>query len=95
MDLREIAERAERELSEHGWCKGSFEKSSGEICLSSAFRIAFGSGAYSLSYENILRVIRGLFPGRDYSAVSAFNDHPDTTREDISLVLKHLGEMGE
>lgn len=37
-------------------------------------------------------MIEQLFPGRANGLISLFNDHEDTTREDISLVLKYLAE---
>jgi hypothetical protein len=92
--MREIAMAAEAELREHGWCQHAFVDDSGRICLSMALNRA-GEGIqipYSRHYREIMMVIQGLFPGRDCHLVIGFNDSPDTTREDVFLVLKHLQE---
>lgn len=96
MDVKEIAERAMKEIREKGWCKNSFRKETGEICLATAFHDACQSlGVSSVVYATtwylqFVQTIGTLFPDRRAGLLLSFNDHPDTTEEDILLVLKHL-----
>jgi hypothetical protein len=95
---REALELAGAELDRHGWGKGP-ELAEGKLCLGIAMMAAAsrlgclyitGSPAYEAVREQIMQ----HFPGRGgwYCSIPAFNDHPDTTEEDIRLVLKHALE---
>lgn len=89
--MREIAENAEKVLETEGWWKGT-EPWTGVPCLALALSKVVKSEHQVTISRKVNLIIRSLFPGRDQNSIPFFNDHPDTTREDISLVLKHLGE---
>ena len=60
----------------------------GRACLLGHMSRAGRRGAFA---GYLLISIRALFPERtnDSAVVAAFNDHPDTTFEDVQLVWKH------
>jgi hypothetical protein len=91
MGMREIAEEAERILSEEGWWKGG-EPRNGVPCLGLALSKACPVQAQILVSRLVVEIADILFPERYVRTIPAFNDHPDTTRENVSLVLKHLAE---
>jgi hypothetical protein len=100
-DMREIAERAGEILDRRGWTQRILEEGGG-TCLGVALRDAlafsreedddiFMSG-FSEVFAEAASLIREYFPGRSPDGlVIPFNDHPDTTREDVDLILKHMG----
>jgi hypothetical protein len=73
-----IERDAIRVLAERGWCKGKFHDAEGRVCMGTA--VMFGSGLLN-------RVISEQFPDRR-GGVIGFNDHPDTTIDDVILVLE-------
>ena len=104
MDNRELAGRLRDMLTPERWWNGT-AKSTGTVCLGIAVgeifldaekdnerRIQITADAN----QQVLDIIEELFPGRSYSpiwggqVIPAFNDHPDTTYEDVLLVIKHL-----
>jgi hypothetical protein len=99
---REILELTGPELDRHGWGKGP-ELGGGKVCLGIAMMEAatrLGGSCLSIEspYTAVTRQIARHFPGRyafqrpGLYTIPAFNDHPDTTEEDIRLVLKHALE---
>jgi hypothetical protein len=103
--LSDFAAQVERELEHHGWCERGAYSPDGRICLTVAMgRVLTRVSALHMiaglppgwqypgwwQVQNIASdVAVSLFPGRGGQAYEV-NDHPDTTREDISLILKHL-----
>jgi hypothetical protein len=87
--MREIAENAEKVLETEGWWKGT-EPRTDVPCLGLALSKVVKSEHQVTISRQVNLIIRSLFPDRDRNSIPFFNDHPDTTREDISLVLKHL-----
>jgi hypothetical protein len=98
--LSDFTGKVERELERHGWCERGPYDSDGRICLVVAISQVLAAGADELPLHctespgwhlnNMAsEVAASLFPGRGDHAYEV-NDHPDTTREDISLILKHL-----
>lgn len=76
------------------------------VCMQGACSLATEDVAdhgWLLAVSTALRleaVIRDLYPDRQgedhvspWSTVVTFNDHPDTTFEDVLLVIKHAREM--
>lgn len=82
---------------------GGLKSIKGRACLRGTAELcsAFTLFAYELSVvaDRLAAVIGELFPGRadgkvHWEAVECFNDHEDTTFEDVMLVLKHaIGKM--
>lgn len=73
-----------------------------ELCMfNGVSKLAWNAGELLLSSRvaDLLNAAIGeLFPGRTgalahWSGVVTFNDHPDTTFEDVLLVCKHAREM--
>jgi hypothetical protein len=101
-DTRWIAANALRNLDERGWNKGAGEGKGGEWCMAYAMHAncsLIDSGILTWpdltrAHIEAARVIDGLFPERArlFASVPWFNDHPDTTEEDVRLVLKFLAE---
>ena len=91
-------------LARRGWTQGTFTDESGRHCLQGALYEAHGCqprrhGALTRSSTHpdlaedirlVNETIAAEYPERVGAVgVSRFNDHPDTTWEDILLVLKH------
>lgn len=74
-------------LAERGWTKGTLEDANG-VCIIGACLHAYRF--FELS--PIRDVVEEQYPERvkrpGFSPVAAFNDHPDTTLEDVILVLE-------
>jgi hypothetical protein len=102
MSAREDARTAIAMLRERGWSKGSAIDGEGRVCMA----VALNDGEVKVTPEGfwrngatwytVLRLIAEMYPGRvKHLTVADFNDHPDTTLEDIMLVLKHMAEEGD
>lgn len=84
-------------LETKGWVQGaSVSYTTGAVCIASALADTCWPGKYTWneSYQAIVAAIRTLFPERapedpHAMGIISFNDHPDTTYEDVTLVLKH------
>lgn len=84
------ADRMLAELDEHGWAQFHRVDGDGKICVSEArYRARISSNAWvemgakaSELFQDRIRVPNMLL----------FNDHQDTTEEDIRLVIKHCVE---
>lgn len=95
--LREVAARPnpEREaiavLAERGWCKRAFEDDAGRVCLGGAVNHTESVNVVGvIDWVNNLRsVIAEQFSDRTLTGgLFAFNDHSDTTIDDVILVLE-------
>lgn len=100
-DVTEAAEAAISMLEEKGWSKGAAVGPGGSVCMA----VALCDGKQLPDSMDMFRVftdrnwsamscILRLFPERLPlgKRIADFNDHPDTTREDVLLVLKHMAE---
>ncbi len=91
-----------RVLSRAGWAKDTFTDGAGRHCLQGALYEAHGicpvdtraavrpvSGELAADVRLVNEVIRDQFPERVGGiGASRFNDHPDTTVEDVVKVLE-------
>jgi hypothetical protein len=92
-------EDIEAVLNRYGWSHGRSTGPQGELCLMRALWAAADQmGFISQTWLNGLdRAATTLFPERVNRSLSLcspaqVSDHKDTTREDISLLIKHAGE---
>jgi hypothetical protein len=74
IDLLETPER---------WCKGALRSHDGRYCIRGAVRAVSGS---DLLEPAILQAI-GQVAGRRFRRIEAFNDHPNTTHDQVVAVL--------
>ena len=65
------------------WCKGALRSHDGRYCIRGAIRAVGGSDFLELP---ILQAI-GQVAGRRFRRIEAFNDHPNTTHDQIVAVL--------
>lgn len=70
------------------------------VCLAGAYQYGVLTGTMTAAdWEGVSRAVLAavntLFPERGGRTIPSFNDHPDTTREDIYLALKTAIENGE
>jgi hypothetical protein len=65
------------------WCKGALRSHDGRYCIRGAIRAVSGS---DLLEPAILQAI-GQVAGRRFRRIEAFNDHPNTTHDQIVAVL--------
>jgi hypothetical protein len=90
--MNDIAVKAEALIREHGWWNGQGVPG-GKTCLGMA--LAFVSADSSV-YSRTAGVAAGLFPSREIplslNGLFRFNDHPETTEEDVILVLRGLAQ---
>ena len=106
MDNKELADGLREILTPEVWWSGDEPYQPGKHCLGTATGAYYQSlGRYNgvrieqtiAATRRLLEIIEDLFPGRAVSNglpvpnIPAFNDHPDTTYEDVLLVIKHLG----
>lgn len=91
-----VYDKARAVLREQGWAKHTPVSTapvdhSGPACLHLALCVAQGiQGTYDTPASRTLAdIVNAEFPERNESSrcFYAFNDHPDTTREDVDLVL--------
>lgn len=83
----------------NGLMSGSLRSIKGKACLHGTFELC-GIGSldlHSAVADRLAAAITALFPGRvsrgpHWTAVVDFNDHDDTTFEDVMLVVKHARE---
>jgi len=73
-------------MNEHGWCKGSYIRN-GEVCMVGAILHGSGSIDRAILYKALTFSWLELFPKRFTGGLTSANDHPDTTRADISKVM--------
>lgn len=86
-------------IRERGMCKKVQQDEQGRVCLHGALRIAQnGVGCQGTPKEMnaLYNSIQLLFPNRlhkwigpDSLGFASFNNHYDTTQEDLELALKH------
>ena len=70
-------------ITAENWIKGDFNDGQGRGCL-------LGHGILCPepnAYDRVLAAIRVLYPLR-YGSIPSFNDHPDTTLDDVLRVCK-------
>lgn len=72
---------------ESKWIKGKDQDDKGRMCLRTAVFHVYHTSR-SGAFEALTEVIMTLYPGRMRHSLITFNDHPDTTFEDIQRVLK-------
>jgi hypothetical protein len=88
-------EEAKQSLTTKGWRKDGQEGPNGERCL--IFHLPIKDGVWEAVHDVLLE----QYPDRThYSEVVGFgivqfNDHPDTTREDVDLVLEKAAALYE
>lgn len=84
-------------LNELGWHKGALRNPNGtEVCLVGAHVEAGVRGTDCLIEDAIEQLFpEQVAPPNGLRVVARFNDHPDTTFEDVILVLKHAREAAE
>lgn len=70
---------------EKKWLKNKWNNLAGGYCLMGA--LAQTDQHYGVAHEALREAIVTLYPGRGDSCVS-FNNHPDTTFDDIKRVCK-------
>lgn len=88
-------------INEKGWHQGELVGEDGSVCVIGAVQLCghFNALMYGGALERIKSAVEQVFPERAKSGgfihpIAKFNDHPDTTREDVMLVLKHAKEDG-
>ena len=86
-----------RLIEERGWVSGVPHGPNGEVCLAVGYTAACGKGALDLyrdknASEAYIR-LAGLIRDQYDMQLVDFNDHPDTTFEDVALVLKRADEL--
>ena len=65
------------------WCKGALRSHDGRYCIRGAIRAVSGSDVLEPA---ILHAI-GQVAGRRFRRIEAFNDHPNTTHDQVVAVL--------
>jgi hypothetical protein len=102
MEIREILEQMLRVFDEKDWIQGrlcipedpSDISAAKAVCLKGAWAVCrmrdpIAWEPWDLLIEGILmKTILDLYPDRARVWAWQFNDHPDTTLEDVRLVLK-------
>jgi hypothetical protein len=99
VDSSEIAYRAAEIMSERGHCKNALTDEEGRVCLIGALEaVTHGnSGDYFRVLETANAILRErgedsfLSPGNPFLSIF-YNNHPDTTGEDVILLLKAAGK---
>lgn len=85
-------------LRTNGWTQGKYERPSGACCILGAHIAVTGSQKLGSAVTNeIGKVFYEQFPeramytvaaGAEYACVPDLNDHPDTTFDDVEMVLE-------
>ena len=65
------------------WCKGALRSHDGRYCIRGAVRAV---GAADALESNILQAI-GEVAGRRFRRIESFNDHPNTSHDQVVAVL--------
>lgn len=97
--VAELAHRTIDVLQERGHTKGIYEELDGKVCFIGAMRIASGVDPGELPligsevdavYHTLWLVVEEIIGNED--SISSWNDQPETTVEDVILILKHAKE---
>src|SRR5690242_350758 len=73
------------------WCKGALRSHDGRYCIRGAIRAVSGSDVLEPA---ILQAI-GQVAGRRFRRIEAFNDHPNTTHDQVvSVLTRARGNLG-
>lgn len=81
-----VYEEAIKVLDRTGWSKGEITGRAGTHCVAGAVLYVDYENPLYYGWEWIGRLAKFLPEG--FSSVPDYNDHPDTTEEDIRLLLK-------
>lgn len=79
------------------WCKGTTRIKDGRCCLVGACgeaTLPLESEEYSMVLGKLQTAVKQLFPDRTVtclSTIAGFNDHSDTTFEDVCRVIEEAG----
>ena len=65
------------------WCKGALRSHDGRYCIRGAIRAVSGSDVLEPAILNAI----GQIAGRRFRRIEAFNDHPNTTHDQVVSVL--------
>jgi hypothetical protein len=65
------------------WCKGALRSHDGRYCIRGAIRAVSGSDVLEPAILNAI----GQVAGRRFRRIEAFNDHPNTTHDQVVAVL--------
>lgn len=84
-------------IERYGWVQGWPGGPASGFCIVGANGHA---NRYGVGIQRVEQTVRVLFPerlqpypkGKGLRPAARFNDHPDTTLEDVMLVLKHARE---
>lgn len=83
-------------LNERGWCQGALEAVDGRVCLMGAMNVAsFGNSQAVASHASLHGKVIHYLHEKHNQTVPGYNDHPDTTLEDIMMVLKEVANDDE
>jgi hypothetical protein len=92
-------DRAAQRLKKYGWTQGTYGGVAGPNCLLGALSQL---QADALIVSGLAEVIQEQYPDRalinvpaGFGVVVDFNDHPDTTLDDILLVLDKAARKAE
>jgi hypothetical protein len=96
-----VIDRIQARLEEDGWHQGSSKDyDTGAVCLARALSDETGMARrnnykWAEGYGALILTIRELFPERGNCGIVGFNDHPDTTIEDVQAVLERARVRAE
>jgi hypothetical protein len=65
------------------WCNGALRSHDGRYCIRGAIRAVNGSDVLEPAILNAI----GQVAGRRFRRIEAFNDHPNTTHDEVVAVL--------
>lgn len=109
MKPSEILRKAADYHAEHGHCKGTYRDAEGRVCAMGAIYSATGCGWVEVdgdifaignplhSRETVAALDYAHLAAREvgHHVVHDYNDQPDTSPEDITLLLKRAAETAE
>lgn len=94
----------EETLKERGWCKGAAIERDGRVCVLGAAGVAtgameenYGSLSPNDRFNAIVSALNSLMPGYNELPwttfdITAYNDHPGTTLDDVLAKLREARE---
>lgn len=87
--VRMAAREAVDQIKKHGWVQGTYRSRDGFICAVQGMMNAREEDAFVMNIPRANEAYMALHVFETW--VPRFNDHPQTTEEDVLLLLKTIG----
>lgn len=90
MTVKEVLLKAAEIIEERGWCQGSYNKETGEVCAKGGLRKAVGWPHQD--GEGYYGALDALYTLIGAGTILSWNDTPGRTKSDVITALRQAAE---